>query len=370
VKNANTGEPAWSLSQFALSLQGRLFQVLEDVLPGIDERYVDLALHLDYLQVETTVAPSRGGPGRKPKPRGAIFRAFMAKAFWNLSDGRALRDLLLSDEAFRTVCGFRYLSEVPSESTMSRALEELAASRLADELHADLVRETVGQDCLIEIYRDSTAINAREKPLKKPQKVHQPKKKRGRKPGGETAPAKEPTRLERQLEQSLQEAIAELPTACDIGAKKNSKGHNQCWIGYKMHADVTECGLPISVITTSASVHDSQVAIPLMRMTSTRARTFYQLMDAGYTGSAIIEAARRLDQVAIVKPKANPKNPGPPLDPHRARRLASRWQVEQFFSWIKERFGARHLLVKGHCKVHFHLMCAVLAAFAYVRLRL
>lgn len=346
-----------------------MFRVLEDVLPGIEGRYVELALHLDYLQVETTVAPAQG-LGRKPKPRGPIFRAFVAKALWNLSDVRAMRRLLLDDEAFRTVCGFKYRRDVPSESTLSRAFAELATSRLADELHADLVREIVGEGCLIEIYRDSTAIHAREKPLKKPPAAPRPKKKRGRKPGGEKAAPKEPTRLERQLKQSLEEALAELPTACDIGAKKNSKGHNQCWIGYKMHVDVTECGLPISVLTTSASVHDSQVAIPLMRMTHSRARTFYQLMDAGYTGASIIEAARRLDQVAIVKSKSNPKNPGPQMEPHRARRLASRWQVEKFFSWIKERFGARHLLVKGHCKVHFHLMCGVLAAIAYVRLRL
>ena len=57
----------------------------------------------------------------------------------------------------------------------------------------------------------------------------------------------------------------------DVGTKKNSKGYKQTWIGYKLHADVNDCGLPISVALTAASLPDSQVAIPLMQMTSERA---------------------------------------------------------------------------------------------------
>ena len=34
------------------------------------------------------------------------------------------------------------------------------------------------------------------------------------------------------------------------------------WTGYKLHADVNDCGLPVSIVLTAASVLDSQVAIP------------------------------------------------------------------------------------------------------------
>jgi K+-transporting ATPase c subunit len=34
--------------------------------------------------------------------------------------------------------------------------------------------------------------------------------------------------------------------------------------------DVNDDGLPISVVTTSASLHDSQVAIPLAKLTAQR----------------------------------------------------------------------------------------------------
>ena len=51
-------------------------------------------------------------------------------------------------------------------------------------------------------------------------------------------------------------------------------------IGYKLHVD--HGGIPISCIMTSASTHDSQVAIPLGTLTAGRAENLYDLMDAAY----------------------------------------------------------------------------------------
>jgi hypothetical protein len=42
------------------------------------------------------------------------------------------------------------------------------------------------------------------------------------------------------------EALGELPVHCDVGTKKNSKGSKATWIGYQLHADVTDCCLPIT----------------------------------------------------------------------------------------------------------------------------
>ena len=44
--------------------------------------------------------------------------------------------------------------------------------------------------------------------------------------------------------------------------KRNAKGHTTSWIGYKLHVDTADGGIPIGCIMTSASTHDSQVAIP------------------------------------------------------------------------------------------------------------
>jgi hypothetical protein len=94
--------------------------------------------------------------------------------------------------------------------------------------------------------------------------------------------------------------LAELPTACDVGCKKNSKGYKETWNGYKLHLDVA-CGqIPVSCVLTSASVHDSQVAIPLMTMTSARIAYLYDLMDAAYDAAAIHDHGKALGHMPII----------------------------------------------------------------------
>ena len=55
--------------------------------------------------------------------------------------------------------------------------------------------------------------------------------------------------------------LNDLPTAYNLGTKKNSKGYKVSWIGFKLHIDEADGGIPISAILTSAFTHDSQVAI-------------------------------------------------------------------------------------------------------------
>ena len=45
-----------------------------------------------------------------------------------------------------------------------------------------------------------------------------------------------------------------------------------------MHLDVADGQIPISAVLTSASVHDSQVAIPLATMTAQRVTSLYDVM--------------------------------------------------------------------------------------------
>jgi hypothetical protein len=34
---------------------------------------------------------------------------------------------------------------------------------------------------------------------------------------------------------TLAAMLADLPRACDVGAKRNAKGYKETWIGYKLH---------------------------------------------------------------------------------------------------------------------------------------
>jgi hypothetical protein len=316
---------------------------------------------LEAIQVESDVV-TRVGRGRRALTRCALARAFVVKSLAGYPTTKALVDALICDEALRSLCGF--WKEVPSEATFSRAFTAFARAGLGDVALARLAREALGSEVVMHVARDSTAVQARERPLRKRKKEPGPRLKPGPKKG--MPPQGRPqTRQQRQLGQDPATSIRELPTACDVGTKRNSKGHDVHWVGYKFHVDVTGDGVPISAVTTSASVHDSQVAIPLMRLTAERTLAVcYQLMDGGYVGKPIVQAAAELDQIAVVAPKATSIAPVTPLDPARKATYSLRGVVERFFSDLKDNRGAACVRVKGHAKVHLHLMFGLLAIFA------
>ncbi|MCY4203329.1 MAG: transposase [Aestuariivita sp.] len=110
--------------------------------------------------------------------------------------------------------------------------------------------------------------------------------------------------------------IADLPTVCDIGTKRNAKGHTTRWQGYKFHIDVTDGDIPISGLLTSASLHDSQAALPLATRTASRVTYCYEWMDAAYDGAEIHQNAVESGHVALI-------DPNPRRDRDRKERLAA-----------------------------------------------
>jgi hypothetical protein len=272
-------------------------------------------------------------------------------------------EALKTTPSLRRICGFERVSSVPSESTFSRAFADFAKSKLGERVHNAIVEDKLKPELIGHICRDATAIDGREKPRQKAAKPKAEPKKRGRPAKGEKREPKEPTRLERQLEQTAEESLAELPAWCDVGTKKNSKGYKETWIGYKLHADVNDCGLPISVALTAASLHDSQIAIPLMKMSSAKVDYLYDVMDAAYDAGPIYEVSRSLGHVPIIDKNARGKEVVP-MAPHEAVRYNERTVVERFNSRIKEEFGGDNVMVRGASKVMMHLMFGVLALFA------
>ena len=87
---------------------------------------------------------------------------------------------------------------------------------------------------------------------------------------GEERRPKDKTRLERQAagDMTLEQMLDDLPKDCDRGAKVNAQGFRNAWVGYKFHIDAIDTDMPVVCILTSASVHDSQVAIPLVNITT------------------------------------------------------------------------------------------------------
>jgi hypothetical protein len=242
------------------------------------------------------------------------------------------------------------------------------------------------------IARDSTAIEARErypdtvtqraerKALLAPAKSQPAARKRGasRGPQRRYKGGKRPyipqgdTRLLRQRSMNLAEMLADLPQQCDSGAKRDSRGKDHYWRGYKLHLDVADGQIPISAILTSASVHDSQVAIPLATLSTQRVTYFYEVMDAAYEAYHIEEQSRQLGHIPIIDPKSpgGPKSqakhipmskPKRQLSPAQQERYKERTMVERVHARLKDEFGARHIRVRGAKKVMAHLMFGVLA---------
>ncbi len=363
-----------TLSNIWNRFQGELFPALAEEVGPLLEKHQRLVQVLDLVEIEGFVDTYWHGPGRPQQNRRALARAFIAKAIWILPTTRDLIDRLKVDAPLRRLCGWSRVGSIPSEATFSRAFAEFSEARLAERMHEALVKEALGEELIGHVSRDSTAIEGREKPAPKPTPVEKPQRKRGRPRKGEEV-EKEPGRLERQLNgMSLEEMLDDLPGACDHGAKKNAKGFLVSWRGYKLHLDTADCGVPVSAIMTSASVHDSQVAIPLATMTAERVTNLYDLMDAAYDASEIHRMSERLGHVPLidVNPRRDKELKQDLKREARARRMCGlvmpesvryriRSGVERTNARLKDEFGARHVRVRGHMKVFSHLMFGVLA---------
>lgn len=353
------------IAEFWFRVQGNLFPNLRECLGTLSEGHQRVAMVLEFVRIENHVEPYYLQKlGRKLKDRKTLARAFVAKACYNDQTTKSFIDRLHVDTKLRRLCGWNLLCDVPSESTFSRAFAEFAETALVNQVHEVLVQTYLGDELAFHISRDSTAIEARETPLEKPAKEEKPKHKRGHPKKGEVRPKAAPTRTEKQYTQTAEESISELPKFCDVGTKIDSKGSKRHWVGYKFHVDVIDKGIPIAAVTTSASVHDSQVAIPLSKMTAKRIASLYDLMDSAYDTKLIDRVSRELGHVPIIKPHAGRRHKKEELEPDRAERYKRRTVSERFNSRLKDSFGGRNIRVRGHSKVHTHLMFGLLVIFA------
>lgn len=374
-----------TLSQYWSKIQGTLFPQLEEELDSLTGKQQQLTTILEVIRIEQFIPDYRGYEGRPRKTRTAIARSFVAKMVYNMATTRALLERLNSDKNLRQICGWENSRQIPSEATFSRAMADFAETQLPQRVHEALIKKTYGDTETIILHnsRDSTAIKAREKPMKKEEASCveegdvKSEKKRGRPKKDENRPPKEPTRIEKQQVMTLEEMLEDLPKGCNIGTKKNSKGHAEHWIGYKLHLDIADGCVPISAILTSASLNDSQVAIPLAEMTARRIVNLYDLMDAAYDVPGIIAHSKSLGHIPLID--KNPRRDKALADELKAEnkrqkllnlelaekiRYNERTTAERANARLKDEFGGRVVTVRGHVKVMCHLMFGVLALAA------
>lgn len=363
-----------NLSQYWLSIQTKLFPWLEEELGPLTDKQQQLVMVLELGRIEQFIPYTYGCVGCPLEDRRAIARAYVAKAVYNMPTTVVLIERLLNDKSLRRLCGWERKAQVPSESTFSRAFAEFAMSELPSRVHEALIRTHHSDRLVGHVSRDATAIEARERvcseakikqkerrAAEKAKKEAKGKAKRGRPKRGEERPPKDPTRLEKQLSMTLREMLADLPKECDIGTKRNSKGHQESWKGYKLHIDTADGAIPITTLLSSASVHDSQVSIPLATLTAKRVVNCYDVMDAAYDAEIIRNHSISLGHVPLIDFNHRSPNDTRSFAPHEAQRYKERSTAERVNARLKDEFGGRMVRVRGNKKVMAHLMFGVIA---------
>jgi hypothetical protein len=371
------------LSQIWNNIQYKLFPLLEEEHGPLSFKHKKLIAILELIRIESYLPDLRGCVGRPRKERAALARSFVAKITMKLLFTAQLRDHLLSDKQLRRVCGWDSVEQIPSESTFSRAFEEFSESNLPEVVHRELIKTAYEGSYIGHLTRDSVPVEAREKAAKKPKKPKKKPRKSGRLKKGEIREPKELSRVEKQFSgtMTLEEMVGDLPKQCDIGTKKSPKGFALTWKGYKLHAAIDDHCIPVAAILSSASMHDSQAAIPLGIKADSVAKNFYDLMDAAYDTEEIHQHSKSLGHVPIIGRRGVRTKPKEVEEEEKAR-VALRWEpaetirykkrapAERFNALLKENYMGTSVRYREYSKVACHVMLSVLVLAADLLLRI
>ncbi|WP_222863066.1 transposase [Marinomonas sp. IMCC 4694] len=350
-------------------VQGQLIPALHQEIGLLTPKLEKLIHILEWSRIEEFVTRFSYRTGRPPHELAWLANAFVAKVVLGLTTTVHLIERLNMDKALQRICGFPLHKKLPSASTFSRAFETFAKDKLAERAHEVLIKMHFGDRLIGHISRDGTAIKVRERP-QKIDKVDTDKPKlkgRPRKDKDENRPIK--FNVARQRTQCLEEMLNEIPVDCRRGTKCNAQGYKNSWNGYKLHLDIADCGVPISALLSSASMHDSRAAIPLSHISAARVTNLYDLMDAAYCSIDLHEHSRELGHVPLIdhNPRGGEKEEFEPADTVRYRERSG---AERANGRLKDEFGGRHIWVRGEVKVMSHLMFGILVLSVDQLLRL
>jgi len=368
------------------NIENSLFPELKEQLGVLSSKESKLIKILDFAQIENNITVVK--ITNTPKDREEMARAFIAKSVYNMQTTRDLIDRLKIDRTLRVLCGWRYANKIPSESKFSRVFDELSQLHIAQKTHEQFVKEYLSDTLFMYNASDATAIELRQKPVKKEKEEPKVKRKRGRPKKGEKVEPKKPKILEQQKSMTdTEDMLSLLSTECNTGIKKNSKGNTEKWAGGKLHISTVDGDIPITAIYTSASVHDSSVALPLIKETSRKISYLYDLQDAAYDADIIKEYSQLHGHRPIID--INPKNSkelkaqialtkeekvkfkliNMPLssDIHHYNQ---RSMVERVNAYVKDNYGCSTIYYKGATKVASVLQFAILSVCIHQSLKL
>ena len=352
--------PTYRLGRHWNTIQAYLIPGIEDDIGKLNEEQEKFMQICELLINDEMFAKYRWcGNGRPPHSRVSMFKAYILKAMRNYPYTTTLIAAIRESPTIRRLCGWESISGIPHESQFSRAFRVFAEDDVGSKALAACLAENLGRNGVMHGSHDSSEIVAREKGAT-------------RKAGATESEKPAETRIERQQRQDEAANFAELPTDCDWGCKRNSKGKIERWKGYKLHLVVGDGDIPLCAFLSSASMHDSQAMIPMMQRASASFDYFYDLADAAYDAAGIRAMSKRLGHAPLID--GNPRRGEKQIDdigakfvnivPAEAVRYRKRTGVERVFGMLKDSHGGCTVRVRGNRKVFLHLMFGVLVIAA------
>jgi hypothetical protein len=359
-----------------INLEQSLFPKLEESMGKLSSKEEKLIKILDFAQIEKFVSAVQ--ITNPPKDREEMARAFVAKQVYNFQTTRELIDRLKIDRTLRLLCGWRHYNEIPSEAKFSRVFKEFSKQCIATKAHDVFIENYLSETLFFYGSIDSTAIELREKAVQRKKEV-KPKRRQGRPKKGEEGPPKKPSILQQQENmQSTEEMLSLIATKSDTSIKQNSKGNRHRWTGGKLHLSVVDGDIPITALYSSASVHDSSLALPLIKESSQKVNYLYDLADAAYDTSIIKDYSEKHNHRPIID--INPKNSKKLkakialaksekkiLQPFKLYNNSDdlhynqRGSVERVNAYLKDSYGCSKIYYQGAQKVASVLAFAVLS---------
>ena len=178
------------------NIQSNLFPWLEEELDPLSEKEQQFVKVVSLLDLCKHMKGYGGcGVGRKLKSRVSLAKAFVAKAVYNFETTDILIEYLKGCKNLRHLCGWENRWSVPSKSTFSGVFSKFTEKQLPQKIHEVMIKTHYGLKLAGHDSRDSTAIEAREKPAKKTKVPSVTKRKRGRPRKGEKVEPEPPKRL-------------------------------------------------------------------------------------------------------------------------------------------------------------------------------
>jgi transposase len=241
---------------------------------------------------------------------------FVARIVERIPTIKDLVKRLKNDLIFRLECGFLVSDQLPSESSYSRLIEKLSETPVLEHIKDSILLQAIEEGFVDDENAaiDATHFEARDHAPAQEKKPKPEPKKRGRKKKEEKEQYDQQKREEElnktlfektisvQLDVSLEELRSEVPIEPAWGVKKNSKGKNEFWYGYKAHLAVgSKSQYILQSIMSSGNLNDGKAAIPLLKGIERLPLSIkYGTMDAGYDFVPIYQQIFRMGANSII----------------------------------------------------------------------